>query len=82
MYALCPRMAQVRDTKLLRKIALVIKELRDERDLTQEDVFNDINIHIGRIETAKANLSVSTLAVICKYFKIKLSDFYKRVEEL
>lgn len=81
MYAPWHRMAQVRDTKLLQKIALVLKELRDEKGLTQEDVFNDTNIHIGRIETAKANLSVSTLAAICKYFRIKLSEFYLRVEE-
>jgi transcriptional regulator with XRE-family HTH domain len=66
----------------LQKIALVIKELRDERELSQEEVYNETNIHIGRIETAKANLSVSTLSALCKFFKIKLSDFLKRVESL
>ena len=75
-------MGQIRDTKLLQKIALVIKELRDARSLTQEEVYNDTNIHVGRIETAKANLSVSTLAALCKYFKIRVSEFHKRVEEL
>jgi transcriptional regulator with XRE-family HTH domain len=75
-------MGQIRNSKLLQKIALVIKELRDEYNLTQEDVFNDTNIHVGRIETAKANVSVSTLAALCKYFKIKLSDFHRRVEDL
>ncbi|HWJ27556.1 MAG TPA: helix-turn-helix transcriptional regulator [Flavisolibacter sp.] len=67
---------------MLQKIALVIKKLREEAELTQEDVYNDINIHIGRIETAKANLSVSTLSALCKYFNIKISDFLKKVEEL
>ena len=76
------RMGQLRDTKLLQKIALVIKDLREAEDLTQEDVYNDTNIHIGRIETAKANLSVSTLSSLCKYFKIKLSDFHKRIEDI
>jgi transcriptional regulator with XRE-family HTH domain len=75
-------MGQIRNSSLLQKIALVIKELRDENNLTQEDVFNETNIHVGRIETAKANVSVSTLAALCKYFKIKLSAFHKRVEEL
>ena len=73
-------MGQIRDTRLLQKIALVIKELREEEGLTQEDVYNDTNIHIGRIERAKGNLSVSTLSALCKYFKIKLSDFHKRIE--
>jgi transcriptional regulator with XRE-family HTH domain len=75
-------MPQLRDKKLLQKIAIVIRELRTRQSLTQEDVYNDTNIHIGRIETASANLSVSTLAFLCKYFKIALSDFYKKVEEL
>jgi DNA-binding XRE family transcriptional regulator len=75
-------MSQLRDIKLLKKMAIVIKELREEAGLTQEEVYNEINIHIGRIETAKANLSVSTLSALCKYFRIKLSDFHKKVEEL
>jgi transcriptional regulator with XRE-family HTH domain len=75
-------MAQYRDKKLLQKIALVIKELRNEAGLNQAEVYNDSNIHVGRIETARANLSVSTLSALCKYFKISLSDFHKKVEEL
>jgi transcriptional regulator with XRE-family HTH domain len=73
-------MGQLRDNKLLQKIAIVIKELREEKGVSQEEVYNDINIHIGRIETAKGNLSVSTLSALCKYFKISLSEFHKRVE--
>jgi transcriptional regulator with XRE-family HTH domain len=73
---------QIRDKKLLQKIALVVKELRTNGNLSQEEVYNDTNIHIGRIETAKANLTVSTLSALCKYFKIPLSDFHKKVENL
>lgn len=75
-------MPQIRDIKLLQKIAIAIKELREKEELTQEDVYNDTNIHIGRIETARANLSVSTLSALCKYFKVSLSDFHKKVENL
>ena len=75
-------MTQIKDIKLLHKIALVIKELRDEKCVSQEEVYNDINIHVGRIESSKGNVSVSTLSALCKYFKIKLSDFHKRVEEM
>ena len=75
-------MNQIRDTKLLQKIALVIKRLREEKGVNQEDVYNDTNIHVGRIETAGANLTVSTLSALCKYFKISMSDFHKRVEQL
>jgi transcriptional regulator with XRE-family HTH domain len=75
-------MGQIKDNRLLKKIALGVKQLREAKGLTQEDVYNDTNIHIGRIETAKANLSVSTLSALCKYFKISLSDFHKSIENL
>jgi len=74
-------MANLKDIKLLQKIALILKELREEKKLSQEEVYNDTNIHIGRIETGKGNISVSTLATLCKYYQIKLSDFLKMVEK-
>lgn len=75
-------MKQLKDANLLRKIALVVKDLREVEGLTQEDVYNELNIHIGRIETANANLTVGTLSRICKYFKISMSGFFKKVEEV
>ncbi len=75
-------MRQIRDTKLLKKIAIVLKQLREEKGLTQEDVYNDTNIHVGRIETANANLSVSTLSALCNYYEIKLSGFFLKVDSL
>lgn len=73
---------QLKNDTLLRGIATVLKELRDTKDVSQEEVYNDTNIHVGRIETANANPTVSTIAALCKYFNITLSDFYKKIEEL
>lgn len=73
---------QIRNNKLLKGIATVLKELRDAKAISQEEVYNDTNIHVGRIETAKANPTVSTIAALCKYFGISLSEFYKKVEDL
>ena len=75
-------MSQYRDKKLLQKIAVILKELRDEAGLIQADVYDETKIHIGRIETAKANLSISSLSVLCRYYKIPMSDFFKKVENL
>lgn len=75
-------MRQPRDAKLLQKIALVLKDLREAKSVTQEEVYNDTNIHIGRLEAAKGNPTVSTLAAICKYFKISLSEFHRKVESI
>ncbi len=75
-------MGQLKDIGLLKKIAVMLKQLREDKGLTQDEVYDATKIHIGRIETAKANLSVSSLSALCKYFKVKLSDFYRKVEEL
>jgi transcriptional regulator with XRE-family HTH domain len=73
-------MADIKDPQLLKKIAAVLKSLREEKGITQETVYFETNIHVGRLEIAMSNMSVSTLATLCKYFKIKLSDFFKLVE--
>ena len=76
-----PDMAQFRDEALLKKIAKKLKQLREEHNVTQETFYNDTNIHIGRIESLKANISVSTLNVICKYFGITLGEFFGGIEK-
>lgn len=73
-------MAQIRNTKLLTAIGNKVKALRESRGLTQEQVFNDTGIHIGRIENASADIRVSTLEAVCKYFKVSLSDFFKEIK--
>lgn len=72
-------MGQIREEELLRQIALTLKKLREEKGISQDTVFNDTNIHIARIEVAKVNLSVSTLARLCDYFEISVSEFFARM---
>ena len=61
---------------------MAFKELRDKEGLTQQNVKDDTGIHLGRIETTTNDPSSSTIFELCKYFKIPLSDFYKRLEEI
>lgn len=70
-------MGQLRNDILLKKIAERIKTLRSAANVTQEEFYNDTGIHLGRIETADTNITVSTLEAICKYFKLSLHDFFK-----
>lgn len=72
-------MSQIRNQPLLDKIGKRIRILREDRSLTQEDVYNDTGIHIGRIETAATNISVSTLDALCRYFKITLDQFFRSI---
>lgn len=57
-----------------------MKQLREARGLTQVEVFDDTGIHIGRLETAKVNITVSTLALLCEYYKMSFSEFMWKVE--
>ena len=68
-------MGQVRNDKLLKAIGKSFKKIREEKGLTQEQVYFDTGIHIGRIETNKTNLSISTIDALCKYYEISLADF-------
>jgi len=70
---------QIRNQILLEKIGDRLRALREKANLTQEEVFNDTGIHIGRIETATSNVTVSTLDAICKYYKTDLDQFFKNL---
>jgi transcriptional regulator with XRE-family HTH domain len=74
-------MSQIKNKKLLKSIAIQLKELRLNHNITQEDFYNDTNIHIARIETGNNNISISTLDAICKYFDISLSKFFSKIEK-
>ena len=73
-------MGQIRDEILLRKIALRLKKLREEKDISQETLYRDTDINIARIETTKVNISVSTLSRLCEYFGISMFEFFKKID--
>lgn len=80
-------MKQIKNTNLLRAIRKVLQDLRAETKLSQDSVITDIfdsknvNVNLGRIETGSGNISPSTLYLLCEYYKISLSTFFKKVEE-
>lgn len=70
-------MAKQHDPTLLLQIAKRLKALREMRNLSQEAVLLDTGIHIGRIETGKLDVTVSTVKRLCEYFEISLTDFFE-----
>lgn len=64
------------NTELLWEIAARIKALREDKNITQEVFYNDTNIHIGRIERAQRNISITTLSQICDYLEVDLATFF------
>jgi transcriptional regulator with XRE-family HTH domain len=77
MFSQLASMSQLKNQLLLKKIASRIKLLREKQDVTQEQFYYDTGIHLGRIETGKMNISISTLDSICKYFNLTLEEFFK-----
>lgn len=70
-------MTKVRDNKLIAQFGKHLKELREERGLSQEELANDADIpinQVGRIERGEINPSLSTLHSIAKALKIKLAQ--------
>ena len=70
---------QRKNTILVSKIANRIKQLREEKGISQDSFFIDTDIHIARIKSGSSNVTVSTLSAICDYFGITLSDFFKDI---
>ncbi|PKH50084.1 XRE family transcriptional regulator [Tenacibaculum sp. Bg11-29] len=66
----------------LKKIALCLKILRDEYNITLNDFYIDTGIHLARIEQGKTNVTVFTLQKICDYFNITMLDFFIRLEQI
>ena len=64
-----------RDITLLKAIAGRLRELRAEKGVSQETVYEDT------IETEKYNITVSTLARLCRYYGISLGAFFDQVED-
>lgn len=69
---------QAVNQELLKRISIRVKELREERKISQEVFVTDTGINIGRIESCKSNFSVTTLQNICSYFGITLEEFFSK----
>lgn len=61
--------------ELLLKLAQKLKEQRQKKNVTQEQVLFDTGIHIARIEQGKRDISYTTLCRLADYFGISLAEF-------
>jgi transcriptional regulator with XRE-family HTH domain len=71
--------SQLKDQALLRSTVDGLKVLRKQRNLTQEDFYNDTGIHISRVETGRVNITLSTLKTILDYYQVPLSVFFQTI---
>lgn len=61
--------------EVLIHLAKKVKQLRIEKGVTQEQMYNDTGIHVARIEQGNRDVSYTTLVKIASYFEVSLSYF-------
>ena len=64
----------ISEDKFLQEVGFNIKELREQKGMSQEDLANDCNIpksQIGRIERAEINTTLRTLYKIANALQVK-----------
>ncbi|MCD7968782.1 MAG: helix-turn-helix domain-containing protein [Alistipes sp.] len=69
-----------KDKALLIEVGRRLRELRLEQNITNEKIDETLKISIYRYEKALVNVSLSNLALICKYYKISLSELLNGME--
>ena len=68
------------DPVLLEAISRRLKQIRKEKGLSQRIVYIDTDIHIGKIESGKINVSISTIHRLCEYYGLTLEEFFRGIE--
>lgn len=64
---------------LMGRVAKKLQELRQAKNLTQAEVYRQTKIHIGRIESGNANITMSSLSELCKFYRISFEVFFEGI---
>ena len=72
---------QERNNSFLRALARRLRQLREERGLSQERVLFLTGIYVILIEAGRRNISVSTLIALCETYRIKPSDLLENLHD-
>jgi transcriptional regulator with XRE-family HTH domain len=73
-------MAAKQSSPLLRELARRLKAIREERHLTIQEVYDATGIHVGRVEASALNLTMLTLAALCKHYEVRLAAVVDELE--
>ncbi|WP_462353907.1 helix-turn-helix domain-containing protein [Alistipes timonensis] len=68
---------QYRNEKLIQAVGHYLRQLREERGLSQEKVTFQKNIYLTRIENGYRDITLNTLIRLCDAYQITLRDFFK-----
>ena len=77
---ICNMKVQRRNDFLVGQVAVRLKEVRKNLNLTQEVVRFDTDMNIGRIESGCHSISLTTLSDLCDYYQISLEEFFRGIK--
>jgi len=79
--ALCIlKIAMVSDSEILKKFGNRVRELRKERNISQEELAYKADLHrtyIGMIERAEKNITLMNIEKIANALEVSIKDFFK-----
>lgn len=71
---------QYRNEKLIQAVSKHLRQLREERGLSQEKVTFQKNIYLTRIENGYRDITLNTLMRLCDIYQITLREFFKGLD--
>lgn len=71
---------QRRDEELFKMVIQRIKDLREEHQYTQEYINNLTGLDIPHLETGRDFPSLTTIAILCKFYNITIVEFFAPIE--
>lgn len=66
--------------KLLRSIGRRLKQLREEKGLTQEVVTDRTKVNVGLYEVGTTNMTIVVLTVLCNFYDVSLKEFFRDMD--
>ncbi|MBL9089964.1 MAG: helix-turn-helix transcriptional regulator [Planctomycetaceae bacterium] len=72
-------MASIDDTKFLRRLGDRLRERREDRGLTQDQLAQQCGLHrtfIGSVERGERNIAVLNLRKIAQVLRVSLSEMF------
>lgn len=71
---------QYRNERLIEAVSKYLRQLREERGLSQEKVTFQKNIYLTRIENGYRDITLNTLMRLCDVYRITLHEFFKGLD--
>ncbi len=64
------------ESSLEAEVVQRLQRLRRERGYSLQEVYDATGIHVARLEASKANMTVITLAALCRHYEVTLAEFF------